>query len=520
MKSKKFLLCLTILLLAASCSSEKSESEPSTEPEEVASTTTLESMTTTQPDTTTTETESEAASDPIFIPEDIEWATCYGIYECGDLQVPLNYSDPNDGLINIALIRISAISEPYLGPLLINPGGPGGSGVELVGEYGEIWEWAFSSNFDVIGFDPRGVGSSDQVNCPNDPDSDENWLVEDGEDTTEFFVEAVDHVEECREMSGELFYHVGTNNVARDMDSIRAAVGAEKINYLGYSYGTRIGAVYASLFPERVRAMVLDGPVSPDEHPSAFSPIQGLGFENAWSRFAADCDARASCALNEYGGAEETFFAVNDLLKNKNVPTENNRELTRSEFIFATGAALYSPSLWPDLENGIIEILEEGTGTTHQIVLDEYEGRREDGSYDNSNAVLFLVNCTDDPLRPAEDEIAEAADEIADQLEHFGSLWRSSADCYGMPPSLDPLHVEKAELETPALVVALEGDPATPMDWARGLTDSIGEAVLIKSDGDGHGAFLSNSDCVTDVVFEYLWYLDVPADGWSCEEPN
>ena len=122
MKSKKFLLCLTILLLAASCSSEKSESEPRTEPEEVAPTTTLESTTTRQPDTTTTETESETTSDPIFIPEDIEWATCYGIYECGDLQVPLNYSDLNDGLINIALIRISAISEPYLGPLLINPG--------------------------------------------------------------------------------------------------------------------------------------------------------------------------------------------------------------------------------------------------------------------------------------------------------------------------------------------------------------------------------------------------------------
>jgi len=505
MKSKKILLCLTILSLATSCSSETSESQPSTKPEEAVSTTTLESTTTTQPDTTTT--------------EDIEWDTCYEIYECGDLQVPLNYSDLNDGLINIALVRIPATSEPYLGPLLVNPGGPGGSGVEYVGEYGEVWEWAFP-NFDVIGFDPRGVGSSDQVNCPNDPDSDENWLAEDGEDITEFFVEAVEDVEECMEMSGELFYHVGTNNVARDMDSIRAAVGAEEINYLGYSYGTRIGAVYASFFPERVRAMVLDGPVSPDDHPSVFSPINGLGFENAWSRFAADCDTRVSCALNENGGAEEAFFAVNDLLENKNVPTENNRELTRSEFVFATGAALYSPYMWPDLENGIIEILEEGTGTIHQRLLDDYFGRREDGSYENKSPVSFLVNCTDDPVRPTQGEIAKAADEIADQLEHFGPLWRSSTFCYGMPPSLDPLHVEEADLETPALVVALEGDPATPIDWARGLTGSIGEAVLITSNGDGHGAFLGNSECVTDVVFEYLFYLDVPADGWSCEEPN
>ena len=519
MKSKKNLLCLTALLIFASCSSKTSESRPNTESEKAASTTTLESTTTGQPDTTTIESDPEDASDPVFVPEDIDWDVCYGIYECGDLQVPLDYTDAESSTISIALVRLPATSEPYLGPLLMNPGGPGGSGVELVGEWAEIWEMVLS-NFDVIGFDPRGVGSSTQVLCPNDPDSDENWLVEEGEDTTEIFIEVVDHVEECMEMSGELFSHVGTNNVARDMDSIRAAIGAEKINYLGYSYGTRIGAVYASLFPERVRAMVLDGPLSPEEHPSAFSPIQGLGFENAWSRFAADCDTRVSCELNEYGGAEEALLAATELLKNGNIPTENDRELTKSEFIWSVGAALYSPYSWPALEIAIIEILEEGTGIASQSFVDDYEGRKEDGTYDNSNAVQFLVNCTDDPNRPTEEEIAEEVDAVADQLEHFGSLWRSDTGCYGMPPSLDPLHKEEANLSTPALVIALEGDPATPMDWARGLTDSIGQAVLITSNGEGHGAFLSNSECVTDTVLEYLWYLDVPIDGWSCEEPS
>ena len=208
------------------------------------------------------------------------------------------------------------------------------------------------------------------------------------------------------------------------------------------------------------------------------------------------------------------------MLKDKNIPTENDRELTESEFIWSVGAALYSPYSWPDLEGGIIEVLEEGTGVISQRLVDDYEGRKEDGTYDNSSAVGFLVNCTDDPNRPTEEEIAEEVDAVADQLEHFGSLWRSDTGCYGMPPSLDPLHIEQANLETPALVIALEGDPATPMDWARGLTDSIGQAVLITSDGEGHGAFLSNSECVTDTVLEYLWYLDVPIDGWSCEEPS
>ena len=512
MTAKKLCTWLAIILFCVSCSSKTPQSENSQQQETTSSTTTKIESSTTEP----TETVEEPVVDAI---QEIEWATCYESYECGDLQVPLDYTDIDSGSISIALVRLPATSEPYLGSLLMNPGGPGGSGVELVGEWGEIWEMVFS-NFDVIGFDPRGVGSSTQVLCPNDPDSDESWLVEDGEDTTELFVEATEHVEECLEMSGELFHHVGTNNVARDMDSIRVAVGAEKINYFGYSYGTRIGAVYASLFPERVRAMVLDGPVSPEEHPSAFSPIQGLGFENAWNRFAADCDSRMSCALNEYGGAGEALLAAKELLRSGNIPTENDRELTESEFIWSVGAALYSPYSWPTLEGGIIEVLEKGTGVISQRLVDDYEGRKEDGTYDNSSAVGFLVNCTDDPNRPTEEEIAEEVDAVADQLEHFGSLWRSDTGCYGMPPSLDPLHVEQANLQTPALVIALEGDPATPMDWARGLTDSIGQAVLITSDGEGHGAFLSNSECVTDTVLEYLWYLDVPMDGWSCEEPS
>jgi len=512
MKTRKLFLLVSAILFSVSCSSETQEPELLQQQETMTRfASSIESST-----TESTETVEEPVFEGI---QEIEWSTCYAIYECGDLQVPLNYTDPDSSSISIALVRLPATSEPYLGPLLMNPGGPGGSGVELVGEWAEIWEMVFS-NFDVIGFDPRGVGSSTQVLCPNDPDSDESWLLEDGGDTAELFTGATEHVAECLEMSGELFYHVGTNNVARDMDSIREALGAEKINYLGYSYGTRIGAVYASLFPERVRAMVLDGPVSPEEHPSAFSPIQGLGFENAWNRFAADCTFRMSCELNEYGGAEEAFFAATELLKTGNIPTDNGRELTESEFIWSIGAALYSPYSWPDLEDGIIEVLEEGTGSISQRLVDDYEGRREDGTYDNGSAVLFLVNCSDDPNRPTEEEIAEEVDAIADQLKLFGSLWRSDTGCYGMPPSLDPLHVEQADLETPALVIALEGDPATPMDWARGLTDSIGQAVLITSNGEGHGAFLSNSECVTDVVLDYLWYLDVPIDGWSCEESN
>ncbi len=449
---------------------------------------------------------------------DFEWSSCYQVYECGMLSVPLNYENPGGELIEISLIRITASKSSSLGPLLVNFGGPGVSGTEMVNLYGSLWEFAFPE-FDVIGFDPRGVGLSTQVNCPNDLDDDRDWTFEDGEDVSNLFKEARLHVKKCLEMSGELALHVGTNNVARDMDQIRLALGEEQITYLGYSYGTRIGAVYASLFPDHVRAMILDGAVAPSDQVSAFSPVQGLGFETAWNRFSKNCDEDTNCALNEFGGAENAFSIADELLSVSNLKALDERELTRGEFHFGTASALYSPYSWPDLVNGLYAIISDADGSIHQILADELSGRRENGTYDNSQSVLFLVNCADDPLRPSDEEIASAVDAVADQLPHFGPSFRGQTGCAGLDEALDPLHVGQADLDVPALVISMEGDPATPLEWGPGLVESMGNAVLITSDGDGHGAFLTNSDCVTDVVFDYLINFRVPENGWSCQEP-
>jgi len=451
-------------------------------------------------------------------PASIIWESCYQNYECGVIEVPIDYQGPRLKTIQIDLIRISASTEPSLGPLLINFGGPGASGTELVSMYGSLWEFAFPE-FDVIGFDPRGVGRSAQVECPFEPDNDEQSVFEDGEDLSELFQQAEEYAKACVAMSGDLAVHIGTNNVARDMDRIREALTVDQISYLGYSYGTRIGAVYASLFPENVRAMILDGPVSPTDHVSSFTPIQGQGFETAWSRFAQDCDSDRSCPLNQYGGAEEAFNTVNNILKASNLSVNGGRELTRGEFMLGTASALYSPYSWPVLIDGFMAMIDDGDGSILQELADQLAGRRDDGSYDNSQAVLFLVNCADDPKRPSKEFIREAIDEVADQLPHFGPAIRGDTGCAGLEESIDPLHVGKADLETPALVIAMEGDPATPIAWGPGLIDSIGDAVLITSDGDGHGAFLTNSECVTDIVFDYLLNLEVPTNGWSCEEP-
>ena len=493
---------LTVLFLAAGCSTTSDSNQ---------------SMETPDSDVSTSSQLIDPEVSPIPVTE-IAWASCYQLYECGDLEVPLDYANLSGDSISIGLVRISASVSPSLGPLLINFGGPGASGTELVYLYGSLWEYAFPE-FDVIGFDPRGVGQSTQVNCPNDLDDDIEWILEDGEDVEDLFTEARLHVKECLDMSGDLALHVGTNNVARDMDQIRLALGEEQITYLGYSYGTRIGAVYASLFPDHVRAMILDGAVAPSDQISAFSPVQGLGFETAWNRFAKNCDEDTNCALNEFGGAESAFSIADELLTVSNLKALDGRELTRGEFHFGTASALYSPYSWPDLVDGLYTIINDADGSIHQVLADQLSGRREDGTYDNSQSVLFLVNCADDPLRPSDKEIASAIDAVADQLPHFGPSFRGDTGCAGLDEALDPLHIGQADLDVPALVISMEGDPATPLEWGPELVESMGSAVLITSDGDGHGAFLTNSECVTDVVFDYLLNLEVPKNGWSCEEP-
>ena len=285
------------------------------------------------------------------------------------------------------------------------------------------WEFVFPE-FDVIGLIHEEWENS-ASSCPLNLTTINNRYSKKGR-PSELYKQAEEYAKGCIEMSGDLARYIGTNNVARDMDRIREALSVDQITYLGYSYGTRIGAVYASLFPDHVRAMILDGPVSPTDHVSSFTPIQGQGFETAWSRFAQSCDNDRSCPLNQYGGAEEAFNIVDETLKMSNFSVDGGRELTRGEFMLGTASALYSPFTWPDLINGFVAMIENGDGSIHQELADQLAGRREDGSYDNSQAVLFLVNCADDPKRPSKEFIKEAVDEGGGSTSSFraGNTWR------------------------------------------------------------------------------------------------
>ena len=449
-------------------------------------------------------------------PEPLTWETC-GSAECATLVVPLDHTDPGGPTIEMAVALLRAAAEPRIGVLVMNPGGPGGSGIEML-----EWMGPAMANpdvlgrFDLVGFDPRGSGASTTVSCIDDFD-DKIMVLGSETGLREVVADAEELVASCLERSGDLVHHVGTNAVARDIDLLRRAMGEEQISYLGYSYGTRLGAVYAALFGDRVRAMVLDGPVDPVERVSRPSRIQADGFEASWLAFVAACDAEPACPLGAVGGAEQAFADAVAVLAASPVPA-GDRQVTHGEFYLGVLAALYSPETWPMLGEGLAEVVLSGSAVILQDLGDMLLGRRDDGSYDGSMDAMFLVDCADDPERPSPSKIFGASVAIADSLAHFGPAFAGSTGCYPLPAAVDPLYVGPADLVVPALVVYLEGDPATPPTWADALVVALGDAVVISSNAEGHGGYLANAWCLTDVVTAYLVELEVPVDGWSCQE--
>jgi len=265
--------------------------------------------------------------------------------------------------------------------------------------------------------------------------------------------------------------------------------------------------------------MVLDGAVDPADHPSRPNRIQADGFEDSWSAFRADCDDDPDCLLTAHGGADRALDEVLRLARGEPVPA-GVRTVNEAEVYLGVFSALYSPAAWPFLADALDEVLAYGTAHGLQDLGDDLAGRLDDGTYDNSHDARFLVNCADDPDRPPPAEVYAATEAIAVTLERFGPAFLGSAGCHPLPLATDPLHVGAADLAVPALVVALEGDPATPPTWADRLADVLGAAVVVWSDAEGHGAYLAHSWCLTMPITDYLVDLVVPEDGWSCDEPD
>jgi pimeloyl-ACP methyl ester carboxylesterase len=460
---------------------------------------------------------------------ELSWGTCRGEVasladlECSTLTVPLDPADPSGETIQIAVARSASTGsdEERIGSLVLNPGGPGGSGIEFLANAAPAFPEELTDRLDLVSFDPRGVGESTPVRCIDDETKDEQLTGDLSPDTDEELERALADQEEflagCEQNSADLLEHMSTADVAADLDLLRAALGDEQLTYLGYSYGTSIGAVYATLFPDNVRALVLDGSISPSATEEEQLLAQAQGFERTLANFVAACDADSDCEIGP--DASASIEAARARLEQDPIVVGSGAEartLGPDLFDLAVATALYDTTLWGTLAVSIAE-LDEGGASTLLSLVDRQTGRQPDGSYDNSSDAQTMVSCADTDERPSVDEATATAERILAAAPTFGPITGFGAlGCLGWPTAANPLPAITGAGSPTILVVGTVGDPATPYEWAQQMSDALESAVLLTYEGDGHTAFLRGGACIEDAVVAYLVDLSAPAAGTRC----
>jgi len=451
----------------------------------------------------------------------IAWSEC-GDYQCGSVEVPLDYADPSSATVEIQLKRAPADSSNPIGTMFINPGGPGASGLDYVESFAPQMSDEVLGSYDIIGFDPRGVAESDPLVCLDDAELDELVSYDpDPDDAAEASRarELVRGLGEACADTGELAAHVSTVEVARDLDIMRAVVGDEKLTYYGASYGTYIGATYAELFSKRVGRLVLDGAIDPDLSPVELNVEQVAGFQTALDAYIDDCVSSDGCPLgSDPDTAEDRLIEFLDGLDQEPLETSDpERPLTRSLGFYGVALPLYSQDFWPYLTQGLSDAL-EGDGTVLLGFADTYLSRTPDGYSDNSAQVIYAVNCLDHPIRLSDQQIRNSEPRYEQASPVFGRIFAwSMLGCSEWPirPEQSAPEID-ASGAAPIVVVGTTRDPATPYQWAEALADELQSGVLVTRDGDGHTGYHMGNDCVDDAIDAYFVRGTVPEDGLSC----
>lgn len=454
----------------------------------------------------------------------VKWTSCSPAgFQCGTIQVPLDYAHPDKGTINIALNRKPATDQVNrIGSVLTNPGGPGASGIQfLQGEAASMTN--LNRRFDLIGFDPRGIGDSAPVRCLTGPEEDTfnalDSVLDDSQEKQTYIEADKNFAAGCMQRSAQVLPFVDTVSAAKDMDLIRAALGDEKLSYLGFSYGTFLGQTYAHLFPTHVRALALDGVLDPSLSANDLLLAQLVGFERNLQAFFADCNSRKSSSSPcTYAISGDPATKLNDLitrLDTSPMPV-GGRALTRSLAVIGVLLGLYSESFWPSLDLALAAT-DKGSGALLLRLADFYLARNANGTYDNETDANFAVNCLD---RPVPTDVA-AYDQLGTQYAKvsplFGPAFQySNLGCayWPVPPTghAGPLTADGAP---PILLVGGTGDPATPYAWAQAVSRQLAGSVLLTRNGNGHTSY-DASTCAHAAIDAYLINLTLPAAGAVC----
>jgi pimeloyl-ACP methyl ester carboxylesterase len=461
-----------------------------------------------------------------YYAQKLRWRPCNHGFQCARLLVPFDYQRPAWRRFSLPVIRLPA-SDPHarIGSLVVNPGGPGGSGVQYaLGARTQI-SAAVRARFDVVGFDPRGVGGSiPAIQCLTGPQLDKYFETNDIPVTAAQQATVVSEsklfARGCEQRSGALLPYVGTANAARDMDVLRAALGDAKLTYLGKSYGTFLGTWYAQLFPSHVRALVLDGAVDPSEPALSMNVVQAQGFQVALASFVGNCLRLSSCPLG-HGGTVAAATARLQSLLNQAVHKPLTSQVSGQPgvaplLLNGIAAALYSKSYWPYLREGLAAA-RAGNGTILVELGDLLVERNQHGQYSNLTEAEAAVDCTDRPWPRSLPVWRSAAAGAAKAAPLFGAalMWGSLQCAYWPVPSTPQVRLRGAGAP-PILVVGTTRDPATPFRWAQALAHDLASGVLLGWNGDGHTAYMVSSSCVNSAVDKYLISLVVPRNGTIC----
>jgi pimeloyl-ACP methyl ester carboxylesterase len=444
-------------------------------------------------------------------------------FDCGRVLVPVDYAKPAGATMSVAVIRIRYQDQPdRIGSLLVNPGGPGASGFFLAISLAASLPDDMLEHFDLVGFDPRGVGLSTPIRCESDKDETRALALNVDVRTAAGLTQAKNLAENfaagCRAKYGAKLEHYNTVETARDMDRIRAAVGDDKLNYLGFSYGTELGAVYAHLFPRRIRAAVLDGAVDPQTTGDAIKAAeqQIAGFESSLDQFAADCATRSACkTLGNVRAAITALVKKADATPIESSRSGETRTATGGNVLYAVLYSLYSQDLWPRLATALTAA-QHGDARGLFELDDAYSERDPDGHYSNILDVFQAVSCNDQRSDPSDAEIKQTAARWATKFPTFG-LWSAASlfQCQPWPKNRHPIPPETAAGSKPILVVGNLHDPATPYAGAVNLAKTLGTGVLLSWDGEGHTSY-GQSDCIDEKVNAYLIDATVPPPNTTC----
>ena len=444
-----------------------------------------------------------------------------GTVEVGNLEVPINYDDPSQGSFDLYVARHLADPAMRIGSLLVNPGGPGFGGSDFAIYADQIYGQDILDRFDIIGWDPRGTGlTTPAIDCTDDYDYFYARLDVTPEDAAERQAvadTAERFADDCTTKNADIIEFIGTNNSARDMDSIRQALGEETISYFGFSYGSELGAAWATLFPDTVRAAVLDGAADPTADYIESGLQQSIGFENSLTTFLAQCSNDPSCEFHNEGDAEGAFDALMDDLDNDPVSSEPGRpDVNLQVALSGVSEAMYSDQSWPQLASAL-NAAQTGDGAGLLALYDQYFGRSPDGTYENSLEAFQTIFCMDTAERLTVAEEDSAAPQFNAVAPRLSPGTTGSYFCTFFPTATDPRVDITGKGAGPILVMGTTGDSATPLAGTRVMADALEDGRLVVVTGNQHTGYGVNA-CSSETIEQYLIdpVANAPTDGAEC----